>query len=188
MPIQHPPLVNLIQMAYSAERAASFAYQGHAGSLRNPQERARVKQIEQDEWDHRAEMLALMKKYDIPINQYYEWRFYLIGKFISASCYVIGWFMPYYFAGRLESGNVCEYIRMKRYFNELGITEHDQALLQMAVREKEHEVCFLEMIRNHSWLPWFESIFGWGVTKSLNDLDNAEPIPVDTPKQFCNTK
>ncbi len=48
-------------------------------------------------------------------------RFHLIGRLISFSCHVIGWFMPFYFAGRLESGNVCEYFRMKQYFNSLKI-------------------------------------------------------------------
>ena len=56
------------------------------------------------------------------------------GKIISFSCYVIGWFMPYYFAGRLESGNVCEYFVMMHYFNDLGITEHDDVLLAMKWR------------------------------------------------------
>jgi len=33
--LQHKELVDLLQMAYSAEKAAAFAYQGHAGSVKN---------------------------------------------------------------------------------------------------------------------------------------------------------
>jgi hypothetical protein len=42
-----------------------------------------------------------MGRYDIPPSRYYEIKYHIIGRIISCSCYVIGWFMPYYFAGRL---------------------------------------------------------------------------------------
>src|SRR6185295_9346646 len=109
MKLNHPALVELLQRAYSAERAASFAYIGHAGSLKNPVAKAAVKQIENDEWDHRRHVLAIMRQYDIPVSRWLEIRYFFIGKIISGSCYIIGWFMPYFFAGKLESGNVCEY-------------------------------------------------------------------------------
>ena len=37
MKIQHRKLVKLLQLAYSAEKAAAFAYIGHAGSVRRPE-------------------------------------------------------------------------------------------------------------------------------------------------------
>jgi hypothetical protein len=43
--IEHPKLVKLLQLAYSAEKAAAFAYIGHAGSVRNPDEKVAIKQI-----------------------------------------------------------------------------------------------------------------------------------------------
>ena len=113
MKLQHPQLVDLIQMAYSAEKAAAFAYIGHTASVKNKEEKIAIKQIEIDEWNHRAEVMLLVKEYDIPVSKWYEFKFHVIGKLISGSCFVIGWFMPFYFAGRLESGNVCEYFRMK---------------------------------------------------------------------------
>ena len=128
MILKHPALIDLIQMAYSAEKAAAFAYQGHAGSVKDKAAKIAIKQIEIDEWNHRQEMLELLHLYELPISKYYEFRFHVVGKIISYSCYLIGWFMPYYFAGRLESGNVCEYFRMKAFFNEIGITKHDQTL------------------------------------------------------------
>jgi hypothetical protein len=106
MKLNHPELIDLLQKAYSAERAASFAYQGHAGSVKSREEKEAIKQIEMDEWNHRREVLELMQKYGIPVSGYYEFRFYLTGKVLSLSCYIIGWFMPYFFAGKLESGNV----------------------------------------------------------------------------------
>ncbi len=37
--LSHPPLIRLLQKAYSAEKAAAYAYQGHAGSLRKLSEK-----------------------------------------------------------------------------------------------------------------------------------------------------
>src|SRR5688572_16846456 len=128
-----PELTDLLKKAYSAEKAAAFAYQGHAGSVRKPEEKKAIRQIEIDEWNHREEVLQIMKQYNIPISRWYEFRFHLVGKVISGSCYVIGWFMPFYFAGRLESGNVCEYFRMRQFFNALGIHEHDKILYEMGM-------------------------------------------------------
>lgn len=108
----HKRLARLMQQAYSAEKAAAFAYQGHAASVRKEEEKAAIHRIELDEWEHRREVRVLMDLYGVPVSRYYEVRFHIIGRTISAACHVLGWFMPYYFAGRLESGNVCEYFRM----------------------------------------------------------------------------
>lgn len=185
MKIAHKKLIDLLQQAYSAEKAAAFAYQGHAGSVKDKTEKAAIKQIEDDEWHHRSEVLKIMKQYDIPVSKYYEFRFHVIGKTISFSCYVIGWFMPYYFAGRLESGNVCEYFRMMHYFHEIGIVDHNQTLYDMGIKEKEHEIYFLSRIKNKKLLPFFEKIFSWGGTKSFNDIDLDKKYPVEESKAYC---
>src|SRR5690349_23440784 len=99
MNLQHKLLVDLLQRAYSAEKAAAFAYQGHAGSVKEQDQKAAIRQIELDEWNHRREVLAIMNRYNVQISKYYEFRFHLVGKAISGACYVIGWFMPFYFAG-----------------------------------------------------------------------------------------
>lgn len=166
-------MIDLLQMAYSAEKAAAFAYQGNAGSVKSKEEKIAVKQIEDDEWNHRTEVLHIMQQYNIPVSKWYEFRFHIVGKTIGTACYVIGWFMPFYFAGRLESGNVCEYFRMKDFFNELGIHEHDKVLFEMGVKEKEHENYFLEQIKDHKLLPFFEKVFGWGLHQSFNAIDEA---------------
>ncbi len=184
MLIHHPKLTDLLQRAYSAEKAAAFAYQGHAGSVKK-EEKAAIRQIELDEWNHREEVLKIMKQYAIPVSRKYEFQFGVIGKTISFSCYVIGWFMPYYFAGRLESGNVCEYFVMMHYFHSLGINEHDQILYEMGMKEKEHEVYFLEQIKGSKLLPFFEKLFNWGKKNSFNDVNLEEKFPVETSADYC---
>lgn len=186
--LDHPKLVDLLQRAYSAEKAAAFAYIGHGGAVKDKTEKAAIKQIEIDEWNHRKEVLEIMQEYHIPISKYYEIKFHIIGKIISFSCYVIGWFMPYYFAGRLESGNVCEYFIMMDYFHSLNIKKHDESLYEMGMKEKEHEVYFLENIQNNKWLPFFEKIFGWGKKNSYNNVNLEEKYPVDESNKYCQKR
>ena len=155
MKINHPALVDSLRKAYSAEKSAAFAYIGHANSLKDPNEKAAVQQIEQDEWEHRKQVLGIMQQYEIPVSRYYEFKYHFIGRLIGLSCHFIGRFMPYFFAGKLESGNVCEYFVMMKYFHTLGITEHDESLYEMGIKEKEHEVHFLEIIKDSKLLPYF---------------------------------
>jgi hypothetical protein len=183
--IHHKKLIDLLQRAYSAEKAAAFAYQGHAGSVKDKVDKSLIGQIELDEWHHRKEVLEIMREYNIPISKYYEFRFHIIGKIISFSCYLIGWFMPFYFAGKLESGNVCEYFRMMQYFHELGIIKHNKILYEMGIKEKEHEVYFLSRIKNKKMLPLFEKIFAWGSKKSYNDVDLEKKYPVEASEGYC---
>ena len=43
MKLNHPELVDLLKMAYSAEKAAAFAYQGHAGSVKDLEEKKNLR-------------------------------------------------------------------------------------------------------------------------------------------------
>lgn len=183
--LNHPGLVRSLQKAYSAERAAAFAYIGHAHSVKNPEYKKRIEQIEQDEWMHRAEVLKIMQEYKIPIRRFYEIKYYIIGKIISASCYLIGKFMPYFFAGKLESGNVCEYFVMIHAFRSLGIEKHDAILFHMGVKEKEHEDYFLSRVEHDTWLPRFEKLFGWGKNKSLNDVHLENLKSIEQSDTYC---
>ena len=186
--LAHQQLVRLLRKAYSAEKAAAFAYIGHAGAVKDPAQKAAIKQIELDEWNHRETVLSIMRKYEIPVCWYSEIKYFIIGRCIALGCYFIGWFMPYYFAGRLESGNVCEYFVMMRYFNQLGITEHDQALYEMGIKEKEHEVYFQKTLDGSRWLPVFERIFGWGKENSLNDVNLDDQQPLSKSKSYCRKR
>ncbi len=94
--------------------------------------------------------------------------------------------MPYYFAGRLESGNVCEYFRMMKYFHELGIITHNTILYEMGIKEKEHEMFFIDKIKHKKILSLFEKLFGWGNQKSFNDIDLDKKYPIDESAKYCN--
>lgn len=185
MKINQPALTKLLQQAYSAEKAAAFAYIGHAKNVKTEAEKAAVKQIEIDEWEHRKEVLEIMAEYEIPISKFYEFKYHIIGRTISVLCYVIGRFMPFFFAGKLESGNVCEYFKMRQYFNALGIVKHDHVLYEMGIKEKEHEVYFLEQVKDDKFLPLFEKVFSWGANTSANNIDLANKLPSENSGDYC---
>jgi hypothetical protein len=170
-----PALVRLLQLAYSAERAAAFAYQGHADSVSDPDVVASLKQIEDDEWHHRACVLTIMNNLDVSPLLWFELKYFVIGQIIALSCYIIGWFMPMYFAGRLESGNVNEYVELKRLLHAHGTNEYDAVVDQMTQVEKNHEVFFSEQITGHWMLPLFRPFFRWGPSHSFNEWP-AHPI------------
>ncbi|HWY12343.1 MAG TPA: hypothetical protein VN026_13505, partial [Bacteroidia bacterium] len=69
MKLNHPQLVDLLKQAYSAEKAAAFAYIGHAGSVKDRAAKIAIKQIEDDEWFHRKEVLEIMNEYEVPISK-----------------------------------------------------------------------------------------------------------------------
>lgn len=184
MQLKHHKLVALMQKAYSAEKAAAFAYIGHAASLKNTIHKAAVKTIEKDEWNHRKEVLAIMRQYNVSPSRWLEVKYYIIGKSIALSCFIIGWFMPVYFAGRLESGNVCEYFKMMHYFHESGIYIHDEILYEMGMKEKEHEIFFINMLQDSKLLPLFEKLFSWG-NKSFNDVDLEKKYSVEQADAYC---
>jgi hypothetical protein len=161
-------LIRLLQLAYSAERAAAFAYRGHAGSVRKTPEKEALAQIEAEEWEHRECVGGILATLGHAPSPYLELKFLLIGKVIGLSCYVIGWFLPMYFAGRLESGNVNEYVELKRLLNEAGHSEWDSAVITMTNVEKEHEIFFAEAVAGHWMLPLFSTLFRWSPTRSFN--------------------
>jgi hypothetical protein len=155
-------LILILQSAYSGELAAGFAYRGHWKSLKNASECAAVQKIENEEWVHRARVGEMLASLAASPLKYREAKFWLIGRTIGLACHVIGWFLPMYFAGRLESGNVVEYEVAASHAGALGLREFEADLLVMAGVEKEHELFFLNAVTGHRLLPLVSKLFGWG--------------------------
>jgi hypothetical protein len=74
---------------------------------------------------------------------------------------------------------------MKQFFNGMGITEHDRILYEMGIKEKEHEVYFLEQIKNNKLLPFFEKLFAWGNKKGFNNIDLDKKYPLEESGNYC---
>ncbi len=162
--------LDLTRLAYSAERAAAYAYRGHAASVRDAFEKADLFHIEKEEWLHREQLGRMLAKLGARPSPWLEIKYACIGKAIGFSCHLIGWFMPMYFAGRLESGNVMEYVEMEILAREHGMDEELECIREMARVEKTHEVFFLEKAQDHWAMGLFEKVFGWGRGRSYNAL------------------
>ena len=155
-------LIHILQGAYSGELAAGFAYRGHWKSVRNTDERAAIQKIEQEEWVHRERVGEMLSKLGGAPRRFREAKLWVIGRTIGLACHLIGWFLPMYFAGRLESGNVIEYRVAASHAGALGLKEFEADLLVMAQVEREHEQFFLNVIAGHRLLSIVSGVFGWG--------------------------
>ena len=154
-------LIRILQNAYSGEVAAAYAYRGHWRSLRDSPEKTRIREIEEEEWDHRRRVGEWLTKLGSQPRAMREKVFWTIGRTLGLSCYISGWFMPMYFAGRLESQNSVEYEDAAAFAMELDMQDCLDDLLDMARVELEHEVFFRETVTGHRLLPVMKRVFGW---------------------------
>ena len=175
-------LVRILQGAYSGELAAGLAYRGHWKSVRNADERAAIQKIEREEAVHRQRVGEILASLGARPLKFREAKMWVIGRTIGLSCHVIGRFLPMYFAGRLESGNVVEYEGAASHARALGLLEFEADLLVMARVEKEHEMFFLRAVAGHRLLPLMRAIFIWGECNAeAPDAIAAESEPVSQP-------
>ena len=168
-------LIHILQHAYSGEWAAAYAYRGHWKSLKNPVERERIRQIENEEWVHREKvglMLESLKAAPVKIRELKMW---IIGRSVGIGCHLAGRFLPMYFAGRLESGNADEYRSAALHAGRLGLKEFEAELLVMAEVEREHEMYFMSVVAGHPRLPLMQAIFKWGPTDPVEATQYREP-------------
>lgn len=144
-------LIALLQTAYSAEQAAALAYRGHWHSVVDVDERAHIRQIEEEEWHHRELVGEMLAKLEAKPSKQRESRSLLLGRALGFLCHVMGWFAPMYGAGRLESRNIREYETAARYARDCGHEEFIDCLLTMAEVEWEHEYYFRSRVLVHSF-------------------------------------
>ena len=144
-------LIATLQMAYSGELAAGYAYRGHWHSVNDPEERRRIKKIEDEEWHHRKLVGEMLESLGSGPNKVREIRATVVGRVLGLLCHVSGWFAPMYGAGRLESRNIVEYETAARYARECGRTDLIDCLLTMAEVEWEHERYFRSCVLRHRW-------------------------------------
>ena len=154
-------LIRILQNAYSGEVAAAYAYRGHWRSLRDSPEKTRIREIEEEEWDHRRRVGKWLERLGARPRALREKVFWTIGRTLGLSCYISGWFMPMYFAGRLESQNSVEYEDAAAFAKELDMQDCLDDLLDMARVELEHEIFFRETVAGHRLLPVMKKVFGW---------------------------
>lgn len=146
-------LVGILQLAYSGELAAGYAYRGHWHSVTDPNEASRIRQIEDEEWHHRRLVGEMLRSLEAKPSRLREIRAVIIGRVLGLLCHVAGWLAPMYGAGRLESRNIREYEIAARYARDCGHDEFVDCLLTMAEVEWDHEKYFRSRVLTHRWAP-----------------------------------
>lgn len=144
-------LIAILQLAYSGELAAAYAYRGHWKSVSDPEERRRIEEIENEEWHHRKLVGEMLQNLNAAPNKSREIRAGIIGRVLGFLCHFTGWLAPMYGAGRLESRNVREYETAAHFARECGHEELVDCLLTMAETEWEHEKYFRSRVLIHSF-------------------------------------
>ena len=142
-------LVAILQLAYSGEQAAAYAYRGHWKSVRDAAEREQICTIEAEEWRHRELVGEMLADLGAQPARRREWRTAVIGRTLGALCHVSGWLAPMYGAGKLESRNVREYEAAARLARDAGRDDLVECLLEMAEVEWEHEAYFRKRVLDH---------------------------------------
>ena len=142
-------LVSILQRAHSGEMAAAYAYRGHWRSLTDKEERARIEQIENEEWHHRQLVADMLRDLNSSPNRFREIRADIIGHTLGFLCHFTGWLAPMYGAGKLESSNIVEYEIAARHARDCGQHALVDCLLTMAEVEWEHEQYFRSRVLLH---------------------------------------
>ena len=143
-------LIELLQMAYSGEKSAAYAFQGHANSVRSLDEKAKIREIEADEWHHRDEVGKILAELDAapsPIREIFQ---VMIGRILQVLCPLGGWYLPMYAAWKLELNNIEEYLKAAHYAEILALTDVMDCLKHMSDVEKSHAEYFGQVVQSHS--------------------------------------
>jgi demethoxyubiquinone hydroxylase (CLK1/Coq7/Cat5 family) len=154
-------LIHILQNAHAGELAAAYAYRGHWKSVRDAEEKTKIRRIEEEEWEHRAGVRKWLEELNSAPNRLREAVFWTIGRSLGVLCFASGRFLPMYFAGRLESRNWQEYDEAAAFAGELGMEECVADLKKMSATELEHEEYFRTVVAGHKFLPLMKTFFKW---------------------------
>ena len=171
-------LIRILREAYSGELAAALAYRGHWKSVSDSDQRQRIQQIEAEELVHRSAVGKMLLYFGKQPSIYLEVRLWLTGRIIAAACHLIGWFLPMFFAGRLESSNWKEYESAAGCARTMNLSDFEAALRRMSEVELEHQEYFASMVTGHRLLPLAQSLFKWDLPVNNRFLkEQPQAIP-----------
>ncbi len=152
-------LIRLLQNAYSGEKAAAYAYRGHAKSVSIAIEREEISKIEHDEWEHRECLRTMLTSLEAKPRFMREVSMTAVGTLIYCLCRLggllnflnFGWYMSMYGAGKLERSNIGEYEVAALIARACGQAQFVEELIHMAEVEWDHEMYFRSKALTSRW-------------------------------------
>lgn len=144
-------LIKLLQDAHAGERAAAYAYYGHAKSafVTDSTEKREIFKIYQEEIHHREGLFIMLNDLGASPRFLREKLMQAVGSIIGFLCLFGGWFIPMYGAGKLESNNIEEYEVSARLAYLSGYRHLIEDLLVFAETEWDHEIYFRNKAETH---------------------------------------
>ncbi len=134
---------------------------GHAKSVREAAEKQEIESIREEEIEHRQRVGEMLAELGSDPSRLREIMLTIIGRSISILCYIGGWFIPMYGAGKLEHQNIVEYEHAARHAMEAGYIHFVDDLITMAEIEWDHELYF----RSKASSNWLWKVFpNWSLT------------------------
>lgn len=138
-------LVFHLKVAYSTEIGASTAYRGHAAATREPEVRAEIRRVLDDELHHRAAVGALLDELGARPWWWLELAFRLVGTVIGAGCHVWGGWASCFGAAQFELGGAGDYRRAARAAHAAGRADLVPRLERYKAQEEDHRRFFLSL-------------------------------------------
>lgn len=143
-------LIKMMKRAHAIEVGAYHAYEGHFRSIKpltNPN-RGEIKMIQVDEKIHKEELARMLSNLGSQQNYLLDATFYLIGRFISAACYV----MPARWSnlGALMMEKLADpcYAGLAEEAKKQGRYDMQSKFLEMRKSEEEHHEFFDKLLTN----------------------------------------
>lgn len=136
-------LIKILRLAHAIEIGAYEAYEGHSKTVKSPHIKKRLKEIQKDEWFHKQAVGFMLIDLEAESNKALDLLMYWVGKFISFSCYVIG------YRAAMWGAKIFEILGSDIYFRAHILSLHCDVnmgisgeLRKMCLKEREHEEFF----------------------------------------------
>lgn len=157
-------LIELLQNAHAGERAAAFAYNGHWRAVTG-NDVVEIRKIELEEWEHRECLEKMLIELGSGPRLTREVAMFCVGVVIFTLCRLggwlnianFGWYMSMYGAGKLESGNIQEYLVAAQWARDSGYSHFIKDLKKMSDVEKDHEIYFRNKCLSSKWSKYLKT-------------------------------
>ena len=135
-------LIYMLQQAHAIEIGAYEAYYGHANASKDPEAKRRIKEIQQDELDHKLNVGFMLHELGGKNNEVMDSLLYFIGRSISLICYIMVKRAANWGAKIMEVMGADEYRKLAFEARAQGYYKMALTLDDMQKAEKDHEEFF----------------------------------------------
>jgi demethoxyubiquinone hydroxylase (CLK1/Coq7/Cat5 family) len=132
----------MLKLSHGIEVGAWNAYQGHWQSLKDEDEVAAIRFIQQEELGHQINVEYCLEDLGSARSPTIDFIFRMIGKFMGLLCKFMGHRLPMMGAGMIETLGVMNYNIVANEARKQGQERMAQLLDEMAETEREHKLFF----------------------------------------------